>query len=1249
MWKVWTQLTRYGRPLMRWAKQGTPLLLALGLLFLLAAIWWLGPHWSVGQHKPLAGLAARVLATVVLLVLPLLAWALHLRRRNRALEADSEKEAQEEQDPCLRHVHAQERALDQSLTTLRTHLPGRNGLYKLPWYLVLGPKGSGKTSFINRSNQNFTLTGEVKAGSRRVQQDPDLAYTVDWWMGDQAVLIDPPGEFISQRPPHKDNARQQAADGESAQPAGAPLPPDAEGRLWENLIDWLARNRSRRPLNGVILMVDMADLMRQLPSDRKALAVLLRTRLTELSRQLGTRPPLYVVLSKFDLIDGFDALFARLQRSLREDIFGFTFTLDSVQNYDAWLQELAERYDGFMARLNEQVFDAMGDPLELKQREALYSLTRQLSGLRPVLLGFLADVMGSDRYATPALPRGVFFSSVHQQGMLNNTFVNAAARAYRVAELNPPALPAGRSTVYFAQHLFQRVIYPESGLAGDNLKVLANKRRLLMLNVGVASLGTLVIVGAWTHYYGVNSDKAASVLERSRTYSARGIDQAADPTGRNLLPSLDQIRSAVAVYENYRNAWPVVADFGLYQGRKIGPKVDEAYLKLLSQRFLPALAGGVMTSLEGTDTNDATKLAALRVYRMIEDRANRRPPIVEDWMAAQWQTAFPGQDGVQRALMQHLDYAMRFAHADLPQYRQVVAEVQRELRQIPMSQRVYMTMRQQAGATLRTPLDLRNEIGPAFDVIYTPLADQGQGQKASGSVQIDALLTAKGYDTYFAPHSDDVTELAMVDQWALGERNNIDYSEADKRALAERIRAIYSRDYIDTWQRGINRLEVRDFTDLTQAVNVLGSVTSPAAPLRRLVETVRDNSDFTREPAGPAAAPSASAASAVVATVEAAKRPVTAKDIPQPIAGITHAFAPLTQLLVAKGDKPPYLDETMQAIVAVHDAVKRVQDSPSQGKAALALVLDRFAMKGPDPFSNLQRIGAGLPEPLNHQVKKLADEASQVVLIEALGEVERRWDADVYRFYTERLASRYPFTHGSQQDASLDDFAAFFGPQGRLQQFHDTYLKPFLDDNLEALYSERRGGYLIKPEVLAQLQMADKIRDAFFGNRGTLGVQFAVEPLGLTPSRRSSALNLDGQLINYSHGATTSTSLIWPNTLGSSNESRMTLINSTGNSSSLVYRGSWSMFRLLSQARLNGATPSSVDLSFLASDGGMRYRVTAEKANNPFTLPLFKGFALPRSLLQPQAAVPAAVKAPRTTASTDRATLALDHGEAIVR
>lgn len=330
---------------------------------------------------------------------------------------------------------------------------------------------------------------------------------------------------------------------------------------------------------------------------------------------------------------------------------------------------------------------------------------------------------------------------------------------------------------------------------------------------------------------------------------------------------------------------------------------------------------------------------------------------------------------------------------------------------------------------------------------------------------------------------------------------------------------------------------------------------------------------------------------------------------------IRRAFAGLNSMLEAKGEKPSYYDETLTAITAVHDYARLVHDSPDRGRAALNTVLQRFSMTGHDPIGTLQRVASGLPEPLNQQVKKVADQTTRVLNIEALRELERRWDADVYSFFQQRLAGRYPFA-AAAVDASLDDFEAFFGPKGRLQQFQDQYLTVFLKDNIEALQADQYGESLIRPDVIAQLQAAERIRDTFFDQRGNLSVQFSIEPLGLSANQRTSLLDLDGQLISYTHGPSQITGVVWPNTLGQQVRSNLTLLRLNGNSSRLEYRGPWSMFRLLSRGALNGRTATSVDLSFTTGEGVMRYRLNSEKAFNPITQQPFKGFKLPRGLLQ---------------------------------
>ncbi|MFJ7883053.1 type VI secretion system membrane subunit TssM [Pseudomonas sp. NPDC096917] len=1205
MLNIWSYITRWGLPLLRQFKSAAPVLIGLAVVFALAGIWWLGPQWVWREHQPLAELHLRVVASVWVLLAPIVVWAWWSRRRYKKWHAERQHEAAVEADPCLPYVEAQERALDRSLASLLDNMEHRRSLYQLPWYLVLGEENAGKTSLITRSNQSFALSHVAKAGAR-AYHDETLAYNVDWWIGHEAVLIDPPGEFITQPNglPSTDPGDTSGVVKQSVDKEKPVLPAGTHPRLWLHLLDWLGRNRSRRALNGVVLVVDLQALLKQRPEQRKALATVLRTRVYELTRQLGTRLPLYVVLSKLDLLEGFEEFFARLPRSMREDLLGFTFSLEGVEDFDAWLAELKTRFDRFVETLNDQVLDSLSESRTQEERDRLLALVGQLSGLRPALFSFLTEMLGSDRFTTPALVRGLYLSSVYQQGELSNAFVREAALPHGLKAPPPEAKPAGGTLIYFAQHLFQRIIYSEAGLAGDNVKVTQSKRRMLLAGSIVAALGGVLVVGGWQFYFGINRDKAASVLLKSREFSARDIDSRVDVTGRNLLAPLDQIRDAVAVYGDYRQAWPLLAEMGLYQGRSIGPMVDAAYLNLLSKRFLPAIAGGAMNVIDTAPPGSSDQLAALRVYRMIEERKNRRPAMVKEWMAAQWQRAYPGQGQVQADLMRHLDYALQYADADLPQYRGRVAEVQQELRKVPLAQRVYARMKEDAQERLHAPLDLRNEVGPAFDIVYQPLTD-ADPTSSDAALTLASLLTAKGFRDYFEANTAQVIELAMIDAWVLGERQKLDYSEEDRKVLTERVRTLYSADYVDSWRRALNAMAITDFRDLAHGVAVLEQVTGPAAPLRRLLESVRDNTVIY---------PPLAAADASLPEVEA-KQALTDQAGRRQAAGIRRAFSGLSDLLADKGERPSYYDETQQAILAVYDYAKAVQDQPDRGKAALTAVLKRFSLSGPDPIATLQRVATGLPEPVSQQVKHLADQTSQVLVYEALRELEKRWDTEIYSFYQQRLAGRYPFV-GSSVDASLDDFEAFFGPQGRLQKFQDQYLNVFIKDNLDALYSSQRGDYLVRTDVLIQLETAQRIRDTFFNQRGALSVQMTLEPLALSGNQRSSLLSSDGQLIPYSHGSSQSIGLIWPNVLGDGSGSRLTLVNGAGNSVSLGFRGPWSLFRLLNRGQLNGRTATSVDLSFVAGDGMMRYRISAEKANNPITQRSFEGFVLPRTLLQ---------------------------------
>jgi type VI secretion system protein ImpL len=255
------------------------------------------------------------------------------------------------------------------------------------------------------------------------------------------------------------------------------------------------------------------------------------------------------------------------------------------------------------------------------------------------------------------------------------------------------------------------------------------------------------------------------------------------------------------------------------------------------------------------------------------------------------------------------------------------------------------------------------------------------------------------------------------------------------------------------------------------------------------------------------------------------------------------------------------------------------------------------------------------PEPLNRLLTRLATESWRVVLDQAVAQLEREWYREVYQPFQQNLARHYPFNPDSGRDVALQDFERFFAPGGVLDAFYQDNLKLFLEDHPEQVGDARRAG-LVRGAVLTSLENADRIRRAYFTRGGSLDVEFSLEPLNLSANKRRSVVNVDGQLVEFSHGPRQSIPLVWPNTLRDSVESRITLVPVQVNRSprSLSESGPWALFRLLDKADITGVSSSAVDVRFRVDDGDMRYRLHAASNTNPFTQQLLAGYRIPRSL-----------------------------------
>lgn len=1144
-------------------------LLALAWIFLLVLIWWKGPTWTLYGEHWLQPLTRRWLATAVWGFIALAWLTTRVMKRLQQLEHLQKQQRQEAQDPLSVELNAQQRYLDRWLLRLQRHLDSRRYLWQLPWYMAIGPAGSGKTTLLREGFPSDVIY--TPENGRGAEQHLYLIPHV----GQQAVVFD--------------------IDGPLCHPSDNLL----YRRLWEHVLGWLGEKRARQPLNGIILTVDLPDLLTADKRRQEQLLHILRSRLQDIRQHLHCQLPVYVVLTKMDLLSGFAAMYQTLDKQQRDSILGVTFTRRAHENED-WRSELHSFWQTWCDGMNQALPDLMLD--RNTARGSLFSFARQIQGGREPLVSLLSGLLEGENM--DVMLRGVYLTSSLQRGQIDDIFTQSAAHQYKLGNAPLAAWPLVDTAPYFSRNLFPLVLLAEPNLAGESRTWLKDSHRRLTAFSAVGGVASLLLITGWQHYYNSNYQSGITVLKQAKAFMDVPPPQGGDEYGNLQLPLLNPVHDATLAYGDWGDR-SRLADLGLYQGRRIGPYVEQTYLELLEQRYLPALFNGLVKEMGAAPAESEQKLAVLRVIRMLEDRSGRSDQVVKQYMAKRWSDEFHGQRDVQAQLMDHLDYALKHTdwHAEREKgdgdaisrwtpYGAPVTAAQKELSKLPVYQRVYQSLKTRALGVLPADLNLRDQIGPSFDQVFTSADDS--------KLVIPQLLTRYGLQSYFVKQRDELVTLTAMDSWVLNLTHSVKYSEADRAEIQRQLTEQYISDYTATWRAGMDDLNVRDYESVAQLTAALEQIISGDQPFQRALTSLHDNTQ-----------------PAVLSEKLSDKEREEALAEPdyRLLTRLGHEFAPENSALAIQKEKESTLQAVYQQLTDLHRYLLAIQNAPVPGKSALKAVQLRLDQNSSDPIFATRQMAKTLPAPLNRWVGKLADQAWHVVMVEAVRYMEVDWRDNVVQPFNEQLAGNYPFSPHARQDASLDAFERFFKPDGVLDTFYQQNLRLFIENDLSLDASEGGSGVIIREDVIRQLDTAQKIRNIFFSKQNGLGTTFAVETVSLSGNKRRSVLNLDGQLVDYSQGRNYTAQLVWPNNMREGNESKLTLVGTGGNSPrSISFSGPWAQFRLFGAGQLTGVQDGNFSVRFNVDGGAMVYRVHTDSEDNPFSGGLFSQFRLPDTL-----------------------------------
>ncbi len=1145
------------------------------VLTLAACIWLFGPLLAMADNRFWENPAAR-LATISVL---LLIWGLGVVFSNWR---SGWQKRQVEQSPAgqehLRKTVAVEKERLELVSRFKDALRvikdsdlygvlGSRGRNELPWYAVIGPQGSGKTSLLDFSGLDFPLDRR----GRKLTHDMRSTSSCGWYFTEQAVLLDTSGRYLEQ-----------------------PVP-EVDGSAWVTLLKLLRGRHHAHPLSGVLVTLPVDTLFDERDRRLEKIAEDVRARLDDIFHQLRVDVPVYLVLTKADSIVGFDAFFDQMSREESEQVLGTTFH-QAERGSD--IEVLGKAFDTLLQRLGSQVITRIHQERDSLRRGEMLEFPSQLGDIAYRLSVFVELAFSGNRYQRASQFRGFYLTRAPQ-------LVQSGQPSDGESDTESPTRYGGKAR--FIHDLLRHVIFPEADLATLD-KTARRKIQWRQRGMCFAALLFLSVFGVlWATGFSANHDR----LERLRVLGEQWAQQRSLLSAEDdLLTVLDSLNTLYLAARVFPDGDEVVLyeRSGLYQGEPANDVLMRTYHAELQRQLLPRVAHIIEARIMASLGDREQLLNSLRAYLMLVNDEHREPSALKAWVATDWSARYVGHAQAQNELTQHFErlLAQSFAY---PVNDALVAQARQVLRNESFASVIYRVLRERA--SVLPDYSLGHHTGPQANLL------------TGTDYRIPGLYTRHGYEQYFVTRGTDLVTELMHDNWVLGEGAQLTAQQL--RVLMVELEKLYFRDYADHWAEAIGRVSLQPFEGPGAAAVQMAGLTAAHSPLLQLLIEVRDNTLF------PVLADSLDAMKAEADQAVSRPSPLTqvaaiGDKIQQAVTvslpgtakkSLQRRFDPLHRLLDGDNGPTPELITALNAINELQMQIVALGRSGQPDLAAYEMAKGRMSGQR-DALSNLRNAATGLAQPLGGLFHTLAEDTWSFVLYQSHRYLNQRYKAELYSFYEQSLDKRYPFHANSSSDVALNDFREFFSSQGIAERFFDSYLKPFVsgDPGRYKLRSIDGHSLPMSRAYLDQMAGVHRIRKSFFAHlTQEPQVQFTLEPYTLDPSVRRAEFRLGEQSLEYRHGPIVPTLFKWP---ADTEEGRTSLVmeGMAGRPLGIEKNnGPWSLFRLLDLMQTEPLEGRDV-LLLNADVGGMRanYLLSSQRAPNPFDMSALRDFRLPAQL-----------------------------------
>ncbi|GAA6172866.1 type VI secretion system membrane subunit TssM [Colwellia sp. KU-HH00111] len=1110
-------------------------------------VWFTGPYFAFAGYYPLAEVSSRITA-IVLVLLVFAIFKLVTYHRAAKLQQDMVEDIAD--DNGIEEVISAESVelknkFEQAFSILHKKKKGNgNSFTDLPWYMIIGSPGCGKTTLLSNSGLKFPLFEKF---SNQAIKGVGGTKNCDWWFTDEAVLLDTAGRYTS-RDSHKDV--------------------DESG--WNNFLKLIKKYR-KKPISGVIASFSISDLLTMNEFEIGQQLIQTKNRISELNEFFGTKLPVYIILTKCDMLAGFNEFYESFSHKEREQTFGITFDYEKNENNVA--EQFSFQFDELMKSLSRRQWPRMELERDNNRKFLIYSYTNQLASLKENLQNLVEHLSTQDSTSTNGIVRGLYFTSGTQQGAPIDRIMANFSQQFGLKS-TAQVMWNNDSRSYFITDLLQKVIFPES----EQFGVLAGyKRRKGVIAKSIilaASVVTLSLLITWYISYQNNVKNIDASILAVKNWQDQYQNSSLKSDIKSYLPALGGFSKNLQLLVEQKEA--SFSGFGLDQSTALHEAFDASYTRLLKMVLLPYVKKKIENNLiqkNGAKNN----YLALKAYLMLGNKERRDEAFLFNWFdnSLNNDRSLTAED--KGDLIAHFE---RLVKDEIPAgtlNEQLIANSRRYINKGSLIDLYYQQFKHSYNSHNDHMMTMSQLAGTEWQSVF--------------STKLEGVSNFYSPETFKEIKSELLTQYITKlsnEEWILGSSN-----QPDKDKLSRDLIKVYSNDYVKQWKRVLAKVSISEFDSIQGGIDSLNVSSAVDSPIIYLLETVSTYTQLQNEDLLKKVGNASGRYTAKLNRVQKLKS-LRASDSPELF--ISSQFSKLHELM--SQDKKLVIYEKMSTIFSKL-ALELSQLSESNDAFEINKVMEplrTFAFKQPLPLS--QWLGE-IDGNVDYLIRK--EKVKQIVTL---------WQQEVMPRCNDLTQSSYPFNKESLRNISLNEMSELFSNSGILIEFFNQNIKSLVNtSSYPWRWKNRKSkGNGLSDAVLRYFELIDRIKSSLFLiDERVPNLSLILKPIFLDTKAAKFEINHYGKRFGYQFGRASNTKITWP-TANPDLGVAYTFFRKDGSEAIIHENGPFALFRLLDKANIKKISNNKIEVTLSAENYSAVYEIKAEHGANPLVFDLLSQF-----------------------------------------